>query len=72
MKYAKGMRSLEKPLSEPNTQNGKKSVYIHVPYCKKICSFCSMRRTINPVPDDYADLVIRQIENYGKTEYVKS
>lgn len=31
-----------------------------------------MRRTINPVPDDYAALVIRQIENYGKTEYVKT
>ena len=25
MKYSKGMRSLEKALSEPNTQNGKKS-----------------------------------------------
>lgn len=36
MKYSKGMRSLEKALSEPNTQNGKKSIYIHVPYCKKI------------------------------------
>ena len=72
MKYSKGMRSLEKALSEPNTQNGKKSIYIHVPYCKKICNFCSMRRTINPVPDDYAALVIRQIENYGKTEYVKT
>ena len=71
-KYTAGMRTLEQTLAQPNTEQGKKSIYIHVPYCKKICSFCNMRRTINPVPDDYADLVIRQIEAYGKTEYVKT
>ena len=71
-KYTAGMHSLEQTLAQPNTDQGKKSIYIHIPYCKKICSFCNMRRTINPIPDDYADLVIRQIEAYGKTEYVKT
>ena len=71
-KYTAGMHSLEETLAQPNTEQGKKSIYIHVPYCKKICSFCNMRRTINPIPDDYANLVIRQIEAYGKTEYVKT
>lgn len=71
-KYARGIKNLQKVLSVPNTDNRKNSVYIHIPYCKKICSFCSMRRTINPVPDDYYESVIKQIENYGKTEYVKT
>ncbi len=71
-KYAKGITTMEKALSSPNTESGKKSVYIHVPYCKKICSFCNMRRTINPVPEDYSSIVIEQIKNYGKTEYVNT
>ncbi len=71
-KYTRGIKNLQKALSVSNDDNGKNSVYIHVPYCKKICSFCSMRRTINPVPDDYYKLIIKQIENYGKTEYVKT
>lgn len=71
-KYTKGIITMEKALSSPNTESGKKSVYIHVPYCKKICSFCNMRRTINPVPEDYSSIVIEQIKNYGKTEYVNT
>jgi len=71
-KYAAGMKTLDQVLSSANTKDTKNSIYIHVPYCKKICSFCNMRRTINPVPEDYANLVVQQIENYGKTEYVKT
>lgn len=71
-KYAAGMNSMDKVLAQPNTEQGKKSIYIHIPYCKKICSFCNMRRTINPIPSEYTDLVIRQIEAYGKTEYVQT
>lgn len=71
-KYSTGMTTLKNALSAPNTDTTRNSVYIHIPYCKKICNFCSMRRTINPVPDDYYELVIQQIENYGKTEYVKT
>ncbi len=70
--FMKGPQSLEKALASENTDNSKKAIYIHVPYCKKICSFCNMRRNIKPAPNDYADFVIKQIENYGKTKYVQS
>lgn len=71
-KYSAGMNTLNSVLAVANTDNNRNSVYIHIPYCQKICSFCNMRRTVNPLPDDYYKLVIRQIENYGKTEYVKT
>ncbi|PIE98692.1 MAG: radical SAM protein [Treponema sp.] len=71
-KHIRGPMPISSALAKPNTDTGKKAIYIHVPYCKKICSFCSMRRSINPVPDDYAELVVKQIKKYGKTEYVQS
>jgi coproporphyrinogen III oxidase-like Fe-S oxidoreductase len=44
-------------------------VYVHVPFCKSICSFCALyTRAVapddDPVFDEYLDLVIRSIESH--------
>lgn len=41
MKYSKGMRSLEKALSEPNTQNGKNPFTSTYPIVKKFAIFAA-------------------------------
>lgn len=45
--------------------------YIHVPFCSKICSFCSMRRQLSEPIDNYADKIIEEIKFYADFEYVQ-
>lgn len=71
-KYIDGKKTLDSILSQPYSGGKKNAVYIHIPYCKKICSFCNMRRAVSAAPEDYAGAVIKQIQHYGKTEYVKT
>lgn len=71
-KYACGETTLQNTLSLINSDQELNSIYIHIPYCKKLCSFCSMRRSIKPISEDYYKLIIKQIEEYGRTSYVKS
>ena len=40
-------------------------LYVHVPFCSKICTFCNMRRSSCEPPAHYADLVVRQIKQLG-------
>jgi len=47
-----------------------RAIYIHVPFCTHTCTFCSMnRRRARPL-DDYADLILREIEIYSAYRYV--
>lgn len=47
-------------------------IYIHVPYCSKICTFCSLRRTLNQPADDYAELLIAELKAYAQLDYIKN
>lgn len=47
------------------------AIYIHVPFCSKICNFCSMQRTLSRPADDYADMVIEQIKYYSSFKYIQ-
>lgn len=53
-------------------ENKKDVIYVHIPFCSKICSFCNMRRSLIKPPKDYADLLVRQIKEYGKYDYIKN
>ena len=51
----------------------RRGVYIHVPFCDRICSFCSMNRDHSTLNDlrAYTDKLISQLDEVGKTPYVR-
>ena len=57
--------------SEPDENEG--VIYIHVPFCDNICSFCSMNRTkLEDELDEYTKFLLSEIEKYSATNYLKS
>lgn len=64
-KLNSGQGSLEKTVSRLETGGGPKAIYIHVPFCKKICTFCNMRRSLSEPTSDYHRQIIREIQNYS-------
>lgn len=56
----------EKPKDVP------RAIYVHTPYCDKICSFCNMNREqLNGSLDSYAEYIAQEFEKYGKYRYFK-
>lgn len=50
----------------------KKAIYVHTPYCDKICSFCNLnRKQLDGNLDSYAEYIASEFEKYGKTVYFK-
>ncbi|MCK4258615.1 MAG: radical SAM protein [Halanaerobiales bacterium] len=50
-----------------------RSIYIHVPYCTKICSFCNMNRgLLNKDINDYHTLLIDSIKKVYDYLYLQS
>ncbi|KAB3533462.1 radical SAM protein [Alkaliphilus pronyensis] len=48
-------------------------IYIHIPFCDKICSFCNMnRRILKGTLDSYVNDIINQIKMYGEFDYLRS
>lgn len=55
--------------------NQKKSIlYIHVPFCDQICSFCGFTRLIGKesMKDTYVNALIHEIRMYAQLEYIQS
>lgn len=49
-----------------------KVLYIHVPYCDKICSFCNLnRKQLDNDLEDYTNYLLKEIEEKANTLYVK-
>ena len=49
-----------------------KSIYVHTPYCDKICSFCNLNREqLKGSLDEYANYVAGEFKKYGETRYMK-
>lgn len=72
-KYVAGMGTPHTALMKNNENDGKlATIYIRVPFCNKICSFCNMRRSLQKLAENYADLVVREIEQYAKIPYIKT
>jgi oxygen-independent coproporphyrinogen-3 oxidase len=48
-------------------------VYIHVPHCDRICTFCNLNRKDRQGADldGYADYIIEEIKSYGAYPYVR-
>lgn len=62
---------LEK-LNKPSSQESG-VIYVHIPYCDKICSFCNLnRKQLDNDLEEYTNFLVEEFEKYGKTEYMKS
>ncbi|MGL5088565.1 MAG: radical SAM protein [Cetobacterium sp.] len=49
-----------------------RAIYVHTPYCDKICSFCNLNREqINGSLDSYADYLVHEFDKYGQYRYFK-
>ena len=58
-------------LTEAEEEKG--VMYVHIPYCDKICSFCNLnRKQLDNDLEDYTAFLINEFERYGKTSYIKS
>lgn len=50
----------------------KKAIYVHTPYCDKICSFCNLnRKQLDGSLDSYAEYIASEFDKYGQTTYFK-
>lgn len=72
-KYALGPCNASQVLSRlPADERKNATIYIHVPFCPKICSFCNMRRSLqSPVPN-YHRWIVSEIEKYAALPYVRN
>ena len=49
-----------------------RAIYVHTPYCDKICSFCNLnRKKVDDNLEGYARYIASEFEKYGKTKYFK-
>lgn len=69
--YMEGMSPLTEALDREASQD-KNVIYIHVPFCHKICSFCSMRRSLSKIHPDYKEALLDHIRFIGQTKYGRS
>lgn len=71
-KHLKGPGNVSELLSVTADHSDNAVIYIHVPFCTKICTFCNMRRSLQAPTKDYADLIVEEIKEYSKLESVKN
>lgn len=71
-KHLKGPGNVSELLSVATDHSDNAVIYIHVPFCTKICTFCNMRRSLQAPTKEYADLIVEEIKEYSKFEYVKN
>lgn len=59
-------------LLEEEVEDFPRAIYVHTPYCDKICSFCNLNREkLDGNLESYASYIASEFEKYGKTKYFK-
>lgn len=62
------LESLEKDRNKES-----KVLYIHIPFCDKICSFCNLNRKQQDNDlEDYTNYLLEELKFYANTNYVKN
>lgn len=47
-------------------------IYVHTPYCDKICAFCNMnRKQVDNNLDSYTEYLCKEFDKYGSKKYVQ-
>ena len=55
---------------EPKDTDG--GVYVHIPFCDKICSFCNMnRKKLDNDLEDYTKFLLKEIDKYKNKPYIQ-
>lgn len=55
---------------QPDTKEA--GIYVHTPYCDKICAFCNMnRKQVDSDLSTYVDYLCREFEKYGSKTYIQ-
>ena len=55
----------------PEVEEG--GIYVHTPYCDKICSFCNMnRKQVDNDLNDYTDYLCKEFKKYGEKNYIRN
>ncbi len=64
--------SLESLLKQPSSGNSR-GVYLHIPFCDTICTFCNMNRKVVPRSGlgQYSSMLVKEFIDIGKSAYVK-
>lgn len=53
-------------------ENIDRAIYVHTPYCDKICSFCNLnRKQLDGSLDEYSEYIVSEFDKYGQTRYFK-
>ena len=63
-----GLKTFKKSFVESNSSEGI-SVYIHLPFCESLCTFCACHKHItkrHEVEEDYIDTVLKEWNLYAK------
>ncbi|MGL4567933.1 MAG: radical SAM protein, partial [Fusobacteriaceae bacterium] len=56
--------------STPLEKDG--GIYVHTPFCDKICSFCNMnRKQIDNDLEEYTEYLIKKMDKLGKKTYIQ-
>lgn len=50
------------------------TIYIHIPFCDQICSFCGFNKYLSPedVKEDYVEALIKEMTKYANQHWVQS
>ena len=60
-------------LLQTDPENTDAAIYVHIPFCDNICSFCSMNRTkLEDELDNYTKFLLKEFDRYGKTAYMSA
>ncbi|MEN3041707.1 MAG: coproporphyrinogen-III oxidase family protein [Fervidobacterium sp.] len=69
--FFRGQINILEHLSKERPAGKRSVIYVHIPFCTKTCSFCSLIRSQIKLPDDYYLLIIEEIEKYSNLDYIK-
>ena len=59
-------------LEQPWTGNRQSTLYIHIPFCDQVCSFCGFNKSVSPedLKEQYVQALIREMQLYGRMKHV--
>ena len=65
-------KTLEALSGEVSDDRRKSTLYIHIPFCDQICSFCAFNKAVSneAVKNQYVKALVKEMEMYGRMKYV--